>query len=910
MKASDIVKYRYALVILADDKNSAENYYREHRQLLDQRDLQTVFVGRSSESDCLQTAEETSIWGENVSYHTVPSDCSIDDSYNASLEWIHADFVCFSNTDVCYDYDCLQGLGNALALYPDNKIAVFNYKRAEGSFSEGKKHKKAFLIKLNDQESITLFPHAYFYSTDLIGSTRFHSACEEESAIIFLLEMLQKTEQMICVDTYAACYNEKINFDPAHFYGCMSKSYYIPSVEENYLPILQACANHGNGVPGWLQRSIVYLIFFKIFSNYNRRDRFVLLEDDKEAFFASVSRALQYVDDENLIRRMHYKKHFVPIPVVQMLVSLKYSGGGTQAIDKRFLIKDQTLYMQMAGRKLSLKNEQRIVMQAINIEREHIVFDAYFHTYALYQFAPDAVYAELNGAVLQPEPTAVFSLEKTFGISIDKKYTFRLPVKKDQLLRDGARLTFFIGLGGEKEAVPLVFAKQAARLDESCQNSFWQMEKSFILQYEKPCLCVRKMSAKELSRLEKVLLEEQLGKVPDEQDREMIRKLKERLRWGRRFGKKKVQLYFDKLYKAGDNGEYQFRYDIRHQKEDGTECYYILHPDSRYYGPLKKEFGKHILEYNSLRCRYYALRASLVFATASNVFQILGFDGQMNRFFRNSFDAEIVCLYHGITMQKIAEVQNRLLDNVRIQFVSSKYEAEQLEKDIYGYRQDQIRLTGMSRYDGLRFEDQKIILIAPTWRPYLATKLENRKERKHSEVFKTSTYFHIYNQLINDPALISSAKKNGYRIIFLLHTGMTAQKEDYDPNDFVEILRAGIDVEYEDILSMASLMVTDYSGIQYDFAYMRKPIIYYHPKELPPTYQNGGMDYESMGFGPVITEREPLVQAICDSMEQKCILQKEYLERENDFFAFQDQNNCKRIHDYIQALYADHDRSR
>ena len=904
MNYSDKVQYSYAIILLVDDKVSAEHYYEQHNPLLIQKELQTIFVERSSESEIRKATDECDAFAENVFYYIVPSDYSVDDSYNASLEWIRADYVCFSNTNICYDHDCLQGIGKALEAFPESKVAVLNYKKENGAFSEKKSHKKPFLITLNDHESITLFPHAYFYSKDLIGSTRFHSACEEESAIVFMLEMLRKIEQMVCVDTYVAYYNEKINFDPANFYGCLSKSYYIPSVEENYQPLLQSYADRGQTVPGWLQRSIVYLLFFKIFSNYNRRDRFVLFPDEKELFFAAISKVLQFVEDENLIRRMHYKKHFVPIPVVQMLVSLKY-GGDAQVIDKRFFIKDKTLYMQMAGKKVSLKNEQRIVMQAINIEKEYAVFDAYFHTYALYQFSPDAVYAVLNDTMIPLKPTAVYSHEKTFGVSIDKKYTFQLEVKKDQLLQDGARLGFYIRLGDEKEAAPIVFAKQAARLDESCENSFWEMDRSYILQYEKPCLCVRKVSAGQLSQKEKALLDEQLSKVPDANDREMIRKLKRCSRWGNRFGKKKVQLYFDKLYKAGDNGDYQFRYDFKHQKQDGTKCFYILHPDSRYYPSLKKEFGKHILEYNSFRCRYYALRASIVFSTASNVFQILGFDGQLNRFFRNNFHATTVCLYHGITMQKIAEVQNRLLDNVKIQFVSSKYEAEQLEKGIYGYVPEQIRLTGMSRYDGLKFEDRKIILIAPTWRPYLATKLENRKERKHSDIFSTSTYFRIYNQLINDTVLMNSAKENGYRIIYLLHTGMTAQIEDYDQNDYVEILRAGIDIEYEDILSQASLMVTDYSGIQYDFAYMRKPIVYYHPVELPPPYQNGGMDYETMGFGPVIKEHGPLVQEICDSMERQCKLQKEYLERENDFFAFHDQNNCQRIHDYIQALYDD-----
>ncbi|MBQ7385658.1 MAG: CDP-glycerol glycerophosphotransferase family protein [Ruminococcus sp.] len=152
---------------------------------------------------------------------------------------------------------------------------------------------------------------------------------------------------------------------------------------------------------------------------------------------------------------------------------------------------------------------------------------------------------------------------------------------------------------------------------------------------------------------------------------------------------------------------------------------------------------------------------------------------------------------------------------------------------------------------------------------------------------------------MNDKKLIECAKKNGYGITYLLHPAMSPQLEDFTQNGFVEIVPAAGDMSYEKILTEASLMVTDYSGVQFDFAYMRKPIVYYHPDTLPPHYESGGIDYPTQGFGPIITNHEDVVDEICKYMENSCKTEPEYIDRANDFFEFDDFNNAKRIYEEI-----------
>jgi CDP-glycerol glycerophosphotransferase (TagB/SpsB family) len=91
-------------------------------------------------------------------------------------------------------------------------------------------------------------------------------------------------------------------------------------------------------------------------------------------------------------------------------------------------------------------------------------------------------------------------------------------------------------------------------------------------------------------------------------------------------------------------------------------------------------------------------------------------------------------------------------------------------------------------------------------------------------------------------------------------------------------------------------MVTDYSGVQFDFAYQRKPIVYYHPNKLPPHYKTGVFDYEKAGFGPVCKEENEIVEELCNYMKNNCKTEKKYIERANKFFYFNDYNNRERIY--------------
>lgn len=57
-----------------------------------------------------------------------------------------------------------------------------------------------------------------------------------------------------------------------------------------------------------------------------------------------------------------------------------------------------------------------------------------------------------------------------------------------------------------------------------------------------------------------------------------------------------------------------------------------------------------------------------------------------------------------------------------------------------------------------------------------------------------------------------------------------------------------------------------------------------------------------MGFGEVIKDEKELVDLIIDYIENDCQIKDEYSKRIDEFFLYNDKENCKRVYDAIKKL--------
>ena len=101
--------------------------------------------------------------------------------------------------------------------------------------------------------------------------------------------------------------------------------------------------------------------------------------------------------------------------------------------------------------------------------------------------------------------------------------------------------------------------------------------------------------------------------------------------------------------------------------------------------------------------------------------------------------------------------------------------------------------------------------------------------------------------------------------------------------------------------------MTDYSSAVFDFAYLRKPVVYcqvdreeFFSGEHMMTA--GYFDYDRDGFGEVERDLASTVERILEYAEGGCRMKDLYRERVDGFFAFRDRQNCERVLNRILSM--------
>ena len=224
----------------------------------------------------------------------------------------------------------------------------------------------------------------------------------------------------------------------------------------------------------------------------------------------------------------------------------------------------------------------------------------------------------------------------------------------------------------------------------------------------------------------------------------------------------------------------------------------------------------------------------------------------------------------------------------------------------YGYTSNEVKLTGLPRYDKL-FKKEKLenkILILPTWRSNLTLSVTSgTQNREYNSNFKNSEYFNFYNNLINDERIIEALKKYNYRMKFTVHPSHSAQIKDYKKNDYVDIESK---INYNHEFMTSKLLVSDYSSVTFDFAYLKKPLIYsqfdhdtFFENQF---YDKGYFNHKVDGFGEVTTDYDITVNKIIEYIKNDCKMDKKYLKRIDKFFKYHDDKNCERVYNEIKKL--------
>lgn len=352
---------------------------------------------------------------------------------------------------------------------------------------------------------------------------------------------------------------------------------------------------------------------------------------------------------------------------------------------------------------------------------------------------------------------------------------------------------------------------------------------------------------------------------------------------------KKIWFYMDRPDESDDNGLALFKYSMKQNEK--IDKYFILDSHNKEFDNIKK-IGK-VIPYKSIKHRILGLFVENIITSHPDNEIIYPFWGGYP-FFAGLLKSNNIFLQHGILKDDISSWLNKSNMNLSFFLVSSAKEYESIFTYPYNYDKNVVQLLGLPRYDTLENQkDKKQIIIMPSWRRDL--------DHKSNEYVKNNEFFKKFNSLINNERLIEKARENNYEIIFRPHPKVYAYIGLFDRNDYVKI---DYDKErYQTLFNNGSLMITDYSSVSFDFAYLYKPVLYYqYGDDYHFDIEDSYFDYETMGFGEVVKTEEELVDLTIKYIEKNCELDDEYAKRISDFFIFTDKNNCKRVHDKIKEM--------
>lgn len=370
--------------------------------------------------------------------------------------------------------------------------------------------------------------------------------------------------------------------------------------------------------------------------------------------------------------------------------------------------------------------------------------------------------------------------------------------------------------------------------------------------------------------------------------------------------KKQIWIFSERQAVAGDNAEALFKY-VNEQKNKNIKTYFVIEKRSKDI-PRLKESGN-VIYYKTLKYMLLFLNSTYIISSHSEPYTTNCF-GKNLKWFKDLFKFKYVFLQHGITRNDVSDWLNKYNKNISMFITTTELEQESIAHDYnYCYDKKVVKLTGFPRYDNLyknNLEPKKQILILPTWRSYLAgPRVDRSQKREYSETFKESNFFKHYNSLINDKRIIEALKKYGYKIKFCLHPSLSEQTKDFKikNKDLVEICKK---VNYQKEFKTSKVLITDYSSVSCDFAYLKKLVIYmkFDKEEFFSNhiYEEGIFNEEKDGFGPVCYDYETSVKTVIDFMKNDFKLSKEYEENINKFFKFRDNKNCERVYNELLKL--------
>ncbi|MCI0766659.1 glycosyltransferase [Bacillus sp. TL12] len=337
--------------------------------------------------------------------------------------------------------------------------------------------------------------------------------------------------------------------------------------------------------------------------------------------------------------------------------------------------------------------------------------------------------------------------------------------------------------------------------------------------------------------------------------------------FGSYFRKKKIWLIGERQDTAQDNSYHLFSYIRKEHPE--IPIFYIIDKQCNDYQNIK-ELGN-IIQFGSFKHTFYLLVCNKTINSYSETANMYT-DAYKHilKYYPEWQQNKKIFIQHGVIgVSRVNHVLNKNRMGYSLFVVSSQFEKDHIVKE-FGYAEDEVIVTGLARWDALQDESKgNEILLMPTWRSWIKTK----------EQLMESKYWKTYISFLQSKQLHQILEEQDLTLTFFPH--YQTQKFGAEMPVFhekIKVVKQGEET-VQSLLKRHRLLITDYSTVSFDFAYMNKPVIFYqfdYDEFYSRHYNEGPIDHKQDLFGPVVMDLDMVLQSTL-----------QYFNEENSFCTFQ-----------------------
>ena len=884
-------KYKFSVVMAV---YNVELFLREAIESLVEQDIgfeniQLILVDDGSKDSSGSICDEYAQKYPNNIVALHKENGGVSSARNYALPYAEGKYVNFMDSD---DKFTPNTFGEVFDFFEKNcdqvdlvSVPLYFFDGRTGQHMLNHKYKKGNRIINLDKEWDMLQMHvaSAFVRRDVLEGRSFDNRLAYAEDGKFVLQILTSKRTLGVVASGCYLYRQRSAGEASAIQNSgKNRKWYLPCVEYFHLGMIDYCKNELGYIPKFVQYAIMYDLQWKI---KQKEIPSVLSEAEKTEYKQKICQVLKYIDDDIIMAQKYIwnqqkmfalSKKYEMLPVVEMRpqdVVLRF-GNYTE-----ITISTVTCHYEF-----------------LKVEKEKCTLEGHVSVYDL-NWNSFQIVLQLGENVFPCEFHVVKNkCEKALEQSILNYYEFHVEFP---LMREKEEVCIALSVNGIKVELNNIRYGYYFPVGKAYAYSHYG-EYEWNITVSKGKLLFEKTGKEGWDKREKQFLNE-LWRKRNEGARKAV-VARKALQLLKKFKRKPIWLISDRATKADDNGEALYLY-MRHNHPE-IKAYYVIEKSCDDYKRMKKEGP--VLPRNSFKHKMVSLLGDYILSSQAEYEINDPFYGHSEAYRDILANNKYIFLQHGITKNDVSGWLNRHNKNFYGFITSAIPEYDSIVNGEYSYTSKEVWLTGMPRYDRLYRNEKKLITILPTWRKYLTKGWDaETDEWTLIDDFKDSEYVKFYSGLLTHERFLETAKKYGYQIAFFPHPTLQKHMECFLHDDSVCIL--GYETKYRDVYAQSDLILTDYSSAAFDFAYLRKPVVYTHFDET--TFFSGGhvcetgyFDDVRDGFGEVEYDLESTVNRIIEYMENGCELKDKYRERIDKFFAFNDQNNCKRIYDRIMQL--------